>query len=690
MRFAVDTGGTFTDLVIEDQDGSLWMYKAPTTPDDPVQGVLDVLETAATARGTTREALLSQGDLFIHGTTRAINAIVTGQTARTALLVTEGHPDILLFREGGRIEPFNFTVPYPPPYIPRALTFEIPERIGPEGEVIRPLDEGAVVEVLKGLEAKGVEAIAVSLLWSIVNPDHERRIGALIREHAPGISFTLSHQVNPTLREYRRTISTAIDASLKPLMQGYMSSLDARLADSGFSGRVLIVTSQGGVMDAMDIAEQPIHSINSGPAMAPVAGQYYSSKDGGSQTAIVADTGGTTYDVSLIRDGRIPWTRETWLGQPFRSHMTGFPSVDVKSVGAGGGSIAWVDRGGLLHVGPMSAGAEPGPVCYGRGGTAPTLTDAALVLGYIDAENFLGGRMRLDTAAAEEALRRDVAEPLGLDVLEAAAAVMRVASENMVRAIEDITINQGIDPSEAVLIGGGGAAGLNTVAIGQYLRCRQVIVPEAGPALSAAGALMSDLSAQFRIVFKTSTADFDHAGVSRVLDELKASCRKFIEGPGRESLSQSISFSIEGHYPSQVWDIEVPCEAEALERPDVAEALAGAFHRVHEELFAFADTDSPIEIVSWQAQARCRLREAAIGGINMAETAVQEGATRECYFPESGRVSAAVHAFERLSADMRVKGPAIVESPLTTVVVNPGTTARRTATGSLVIDIATD
>lgn len=690
MRFAVDTGGTFTDLVIEDQDGSLWMYKAPTTPDDPVQGVLDVLETAASARGTTCEALLSQGDLFIHGTTRAINAIVTGQTARTALLVTEGHPDILLFREGGRIEPFNFTVPYPPPYVPRALTFEIPERIGPEGEVIRPLDEGAVVEVLKGLEAKGVEAIAVSLLWSIVNPDHERRIGALIREHAPGISFTLSHQVNPTLREYRRTISTAIDASLKPLMQGYMSSLEARLAASGFKGRVLIVTSQGGVMDAMDIAEQPIHSINSGPAMAPVAGQYYSSKDGGSQTAIVADTGGTTYDVSLIRDGRIPWTRETWLGQPFRSHMTGFPSVDVKSVGAGGGSIAWVDRGGLLHVGPMSAGAEPGPVCYGRGGTAPTLTDAALVLGYIDAENFLGGRMRLDTAAAEEALRRDVAEPLGLGVLEAAAAVVRVASENMVRAIEDITINQGIDPSEAVLIGGGGAAGLNTVAIGQYLRCRQVIVPEAGPALSAAGALMSDLSAQFRTVFKTSTADFDHAGVSRVLDELKASCRKFIEGPGRGSLAQSISFSIEGHYPSQVWDIEVPCEAAALEGPDVAGALARAFHRVHEELFAFADTDSPIEIVSWQAQARCKLREAAIGGINMAETAVREGATRECYFPESGRVSAAVHAFERLSADMRVKGPAIVESPLTTVVVNPGTTARRTATGSLVIDIATD
>lgn len=690
MRFAVDTGGTFTDLVIEDTDGSLWMYKAPTTPDDPVQGVLDVLETAAGARGTTREALLSKGELFIHGTTRAINAIVTGQTARTALLVTEGHPDILLFREGGRIEPFNFTVPYPAPYVPRALTFEVPERVGPEGEVIRALDEDAVVDLIKRLDAQGVEAIAVSLLWSIVNADHERRIGELIQKHAPGLSFTLSHQVNPTLREYRRTISTAIDASLKPLMQGYMSSLEERLAASGFTGRVLIVTSQGGVMDAMDIAAQPIHSINSGPAMAPVAGQYYGSNDGGSQTAIVADTGGTTYDISVIRDGRIPWTRETWLGQPFRSHMTGFPSVDVKSIGAGGGSIAWVDRGGLLHVGPMSAGAEPGPVCYGRGGESPTLTDAALVLGYIDAENFLGGRMRLDTAAARAALERDVARPLDLGIEEAAAAVIRVASENMVRAIEDITINQGIDPSEAVLIGGGGAAGLNTVAIGQHLRCRQVIIPEAGPALSAAGALMSDLSAQFRSIFKTSTADFDHEGVQGVLTDLKESCRRFMDGPGRGSLSQSINFSIEGHYPSQVWDIEVPCDAEALESPDVAQSLTEAFHRAHEDLFAFADTGSPIEIVSWQAQARCRLRAGAIGGINMAETAVKAGATRECYFPESGRVSAPVHAFERLSPEMRVEGPAIVESPLTTVVINPGTTARRTETGSLLIDIAAE
>jgi N-methylhydantoinase A len=688
MRFAVDTGGTFTDLVIEDADGSLWMYKAPTTPDDPVQGVLDVLSAAARARNITREELLAQGELFIHGTTRAINAIVTGQTARTALLVTEGHPDILLFREGGRIEPFNFTIPYPAPYVPRALTFEVPERIGPRGEVIRALDETATVALLKQLPERGVEAIAVSLLWSIVNADHERRIGELIEQHVPGVSYTLSHQVNPTLREYRRTISTAIDASLKPVMHDYMNNLEERLGASGFTGRVLVVTSQGGVMDARDIAAQPIHSINSGPAMAPVAGQYYSHHDGDFPTAIVADTGGTTFDVSLIRDGRIPWTRETWLGQPFRSHMTGFPSVDVKSIGAGGGSIAWVDRGGLLHVGPMSAGAEPGPVCYGRGGEAPTLTDAALVLGYVDADNFLGGRMKLDTAAARAALDRDVAKPLDLDTEEAAAAVLRVASENMVRAIEDITINQGIDPSEAVLIGGGGAAGLNTVAIGQFLRCRRVIIPEAGPALSAVGALMSDLSAQFRRVFKTSTSEFDHAGAARVIEDLKASCRRFMEGPGQGSLAQSINFSIEGHYPSQVWDIEVACDVDAIDSRDIVEVLTTAFHGAHKELFAFADYDSPVEIVSWQAQARCRLREAVVGKINMAETTVQPGARRQCYFPGLGLVAAPIHAFERLTPDMDVPGPAIVESPLTTVVINPGTTARRTETGSLVVDLA--
>ena len=373
--------------------------------------MLHALTLAGEDHGVARPELLGRGELFIHGTTRAINAILTGATARTAFLTTAGHPDVLVVREGGRIEPFNFSVPYPEPYVPRALTFEVPERIDAGGHILTPLDEGAVVDLIADLEQRRVEAVAVCLLWSIANPVHEIRLGELLSRHLPGVPYTLSHRLNPTLREYRRASSTCIDASLKPLMGEYLHGLAERLRAAGFPGRVLVVTSQGGVMDADDMADAPIHAINSGPAMAPVAGRHHAAEEAGADTAVVADTGGTSYDVSLVRRGRIPWTRETWLGQPHRGHMTGFPSVDVKSIGAGGGSIAWVDAGGLLHVGPRSAGSSPGPVCYAAGGLEPTLTDCALVLGYLDPEFFLGGAMRLEPRAAARAVESRLAAP---------------------------------------------------------------------------------------------------------------------------------------------------------------------------------------------------------------------------------------------------------------------------------------
>ena len=346
LRFAVDTGGTFTDLIVSTPDGGLAMHKASTTPSDPVAGVLDVMRIAADAAGLGLADYLGRGEVLVHGTTHAINAIITGRTARTAFLTTAGHPDTLVFREGGRQDAFNFTVPYPAPFVPKALTFEIAERITASGDVQRGLDEAQVVAVLDRLKALEVEAVAVCFLWSIVNPEHEIAVGRLIARHLPGLPFTLSHQINPSIREYRRAMSTALDASLKPIMTAYMGGLDRRLREAGFAGRLLVVTSQGGVMDAIDVAAAPVHLINSGPSMGPVGARAYS-PDGEKRTLIVGDTGGTTFDVSLVRDGRIPRTRETWLGKPLSSHMTGMPSVDTKSIGAGGGSIAWVDPGGL-------------------------------------------------------------------------------------------------------------------------------------------------------------------------------------------------------------------------------------------------------------------------------------------------------------------------------------------------------
>lgn len=688
MRFSSDTGGTFTDLIVEHDSGELRMYKAPTTADDPVRGLLDALALAAGDHGEDVAAFIGRADMLIHGTTHAINAIITGRTARTALLTTAGHPDILVLREGGRTEPFDFTVAYPEPYVPRALTFEVPERVAAGGVVRRPLEEAGAVAIIEQLRAKEVQAVAVCLLWSILNPDHELRVGALLDEHLPGVPYTLSHRLNPVLREYRRASAAAIDASLKPLMAAYLGSLTQRLDEAGFRGRTLVLTSSGGMLDAAEVAAAPIHVINSGPSMAPIAGRRYAGLDGASANAIVADTGGTTFDVSLVRRGRIPLTKETWIGQPFRGHMTGFPSIDIKSVGAGGGSIAWVDDGGVLHVGPQSAGAAPGPACYAAGGTRATLTDACVVLGIVDPAYFLGGAMKLDIDAAREAVRVDVGEPLGLPTDDAAAAIVQVVTENMVQAIEDITVNQGIDPADSVLIGGGGAAGLNAAAIARRLGCPSVVIPEVGAALSAAGALMTDLSMEHHSTFFTTTEAFDLTAANAVLDDLSRRCRAFVDGPGRGSVSHTIDRVVEARYAHQVWELDLPLHVERFASATDVDGLVDDFHRLHEEIFAIRDPASPIELVGWKATVRCRLADRELGRLRAVDSSQQRSGTRRLYLAGTGAVDAAVHRFEAMDVGTVHAGPAIVESPFTTVVAEPGCRFHRTANGSLVLDVS--
>jgi N-methylhydantoinase A len=685
LRFAVDTGGTFTDLVVAEPDGSLSLHKTPTVPSDPVQGVLDALAAAATAAGETLSAYLGRGELLVHGTTHAINAIVTGTTARTAFLTTAGHPDTLVFREGGRAEAFDFTTPYPEPYIPKALTFEIPERIMADGSVKTPLDEAATIATLDRLAELKVQAIAVCFLWSIVNPAHELAAGRLIAARLPDVPFTLSHRVNPSIREYRRAMSTAIDASLKPTMTAYLGGLEERLRSAGFGGRVLVITSQGGVMDAAGVAETPVQLVNSGPSMGPVGALAYAAS-AGTDTLIVGDAGGTTFDVSLVRGGRIPRTRETWLGRPLVSHMTGMPSVDVRSIGAGGGSIAWVDRGGLLHVGPISAGAVPGPVAYRRGGTRPTVTDAALVLGFLDADFFLGGKMTMHLEAAEAALRAEVATPLGKPVEEAAIAVIELATENMVQAIMDITVNQGIDPATAAFVAGGGAGGLNAVAIARRLGCRRVLVPEAGAALAAAGALLSDLTARYHAVFHTTSSDFDRSGANAVLARLEAQCRTFAHAAGVGDRFR-IDWSTEARYPDQAWEIEVPLRGSRFASPEDVAGLLADFHRTHAQVFAVSDPASPIETVGWNAEVRCRIGSGEPGRVKSAATAAKLPRRRVRFLQAKESREVEVYRFEAIPPDARIAGPAIVESSFTSIVIDPGATATRDALGTLVIDV---
>ncbi|MBB3973332.1 hydantoinase/oxoprolinase family protein [Hansschlegelia beijingensis] len=682
MRLSIDVGGTFTDLVVDRLSGAAEVFKAPTTYPDPIDGILSAVALAANAQGITTEAFLGGVEVLFHSTTRAINAVITGQAARTALLATEGHPDILLIREGGRTDPFNYRIGYPAPYIPRALTFEIPGRILADGGERRTLDEAAVLRVIERLKEEKVEAVAVSLLWSIVNPAHELRVGELLAEHLPGVPFTLAHQLNPTVREYRRTSSCAIDASLKPIMSAYLRALKQRLGAHGMAGQIFAVTSQGGLVDVEELAERPILALNSGPSMAPVAGRYFAALQGAT-TAIVTDAGGTTYDVSLVRDGALPRTRETWLGPIYQGHLTGFPSVDVKSVGAGGGSIASVE-GGLLRVGPESARSDPGPVCYGRGGTRPTVTDAAVVLGYIDPDFFLGGRMGLAVAAARAAIERDVAIPLGLGVEEAALAIIDLATESMVHAIEDITVKQGVDPEDAVMIGGGGAAGINAVLIARRLGCRSILFPDVGAALSAAGAMMSELTSEFSQVVFMRTGAFDAAAANAIIAGLKERAEAFFASAGGRARERRVDLAIEGRYPSQVWEIDVPIDEAMLAAEDAASRLVAAFHARHQELFGFRDDGDEVEIMGWRALARCRLAdESAIrlpSGVDSAPTR-----SRTMTFRETGPIEAPAYRLEALDPSVTVKGPAVVESNFTTVVLAPGSEARKTAEGGLCV-----
>jgi N-methylhydantoinase A len=557
------------------------------------------------------------------------------------------------------------------------------ERITSEGDVLVALDRELLKATLAEVGAANVEAIAVSLLWSIVNASHEEAVGELIEEELPNTPYTLSHRLNPIIREYRRSSSAAIDASLKPLMQRHLRQMEEDLERAGFSGELLVVSSLGGVLNLADVVSRPVFSVNSGPAMAPVAGRVYA---GESQSVIVADMGGTSFDVSVIRDGYIKFTRETWLGGMFTGHMTGLSSVDVKSIGAGGGSIAWIDSGGLLRVGPDSAGAVPGPACYGRGGAEPTVTDAAVVLGYIDPDYFLGGRIKLDRTKADEAIRTRIAEPLGLETEEAAFAILTVANEHMVTAIREITINEGLDPRDSIIVAGGGAAGLAIARIAEELGCERVLCPRMAAALSACGGQFSDVVTEFSISRRVDTNRFDYGAVNGGLSELERQMDDFFDRLGTAEQARRKEFFVEARYPYQVWELEVPLRTSRIENEsDVAE-LVEAFHSVHERVFAVKEPGQHIECLYWKGRATASLSKPELRRFDSKGAELRSDRGRPAWWGPCAPVDANVYLGETIPTGRRITGPAIVEEPTTTIVVYPGWSLTVSDTGDYLLE----
>jgi N-methylhydantoinase A len=687
-RITCDIGGTFTDVVVSDASGRLTVAKALTQPGHLFGGLHAALERAAEQLQEPLTGLLGRASLFIFSTTQATNAILEGTTARTAFLCTEGFPDILVRREGGSLRPYDYTRPFPHPYVPRRLTFEIPERIEADGAVLKPLDERGARAQLAQARALEVQAVSVCLLWSTANPAHELALGELIAQELPDAPYSLSHQINPIVREYRRASGTSIDASLKPLMQRHLPEIASGLSKEGFHGELLAASSAGGVVPMSELIASPLWSVRSGPSLAPVAARTVAGAETGSGDVIVCDTGGTSFDVSLVRDGDLVFTSETWLGEPFAGHLTGLSSVDVRSIGAGGGSIAWVDPGGLLRVGPESARADPGPACYGRGGTRPTVTDAALVLGYVDPDRFLGGAMKLDTSAAERALD-ELAGTLGIGAREAAHAVLSVANERMIAAIHELTVNEGVDPRDSTLVAGGGAAGLTILPIARELGCREVLVPRAAGVLSAFGGQYSDIVREVTAPHVTNSLDFDFDGVKATLAGLAERLGAFeAELPEGVAGEMQRRYFVEARYAYQVWDLSIPLEGEGVPDEAALKRLIESFHDAHERIFAVREPGQKIEMSQWKGRVVASTAKPPLGVKRQPASEPQRTPRpRPAYFPELGEVEIPVHLGAQLESGARLEGPALIIEPETTIVVYPGWSAHVTSLGNYKLEL---
>jgi N-methylhydantoinase A len=614
--------------------------------------------------------------------------MIMKRTAKIGLILTKGHRDILTFREGGKEDSFNPHVDYPEPYVPRYLTATVTERMNAEGGIEIPLDENEVRQVLHQL-VKGfqVEGIAVCLLWSIMNPAHENRIGEIIEEEYPGLNYSLSHRVNPIIREYRRAVSTAMDASLLPIVKRYVNDLDEKLKGRGYAKPLYMVTSSGALLNAEEIVKRPVYSVDSGPSMAPRAGLLYATTEGDQKKNIITvDMGGTSFDVSITTDGKIELSRETHIADETLAIM----KASVRSIGAGGGSIAWVDPGRMVHVGPLSAGAIPGPACYVRGGEEPTVTDANVLLGYLDPNYFLGGRMKIDPRLSAKVIQEKIAAPLNLEVKEAAYTIWTTVNHNMVAAIEDVTIWQGVDPREYLLVAGGGASGLHIVPIAQELRMKKIIVPKLSGVLSSMGGLAADMTMDFHVSHFTDSRLFDYEGVNNQLKALEKQAHGFLSRTGAALKNIDIQFFAEARYAYQVWELNVPLRANQIKDRETLAELVEEFHRVHQRVFGINEPGELIEFVNWGAQATAKMPEVKIKEqpSGREDHACALVAHIEAYFRElGGLVKTPVYRGDKLLGGARINSPAIIEEPTSTLVVFPGSSATVSKWGNYLIEL---
>nr|MDO8091058.1 hydantoinase/oxoprolinase family protein [Candidatus Sigynarchaeota archaeon] len=690
-RISIDVGGSFTDLLVFDEKtGEIQIHKTPTTPRDLREGVINAIKLASENLNVSVAELLRKTTIIIHGTTASTNALIERKAAKVGVITTRGFRDVLLAREGGKEQPFNWKIDYPPPYVPRYLTLPVTERINSEGEVEIPLNEDEVREVIRKLKKWNVEAISVCLLWSFLNPIHEQKIGEIIEEEWPQVAYDLSHRVNPIIREYRRFIATVINSSLRKIMGEYVYNLENWLKENAFAGSFYVMTCSGGVLGSSEVVDRPIFTVGSGPSMLPIAALNIGTLEKGATSVIGIDMGGTSFDVSFVRDGEIILTREAKVNPTeVGGDKLGIAKVDVESVGSGGGSIAWIDPAGYLHVGPHSAGAEPGPACYGLGGVEPTVTDANLVLGYLNPEYFLGGRMKIYPSEAEKAIKEKLADILNIDLIEAASRVYVTANYDMIVALRDLATRKGVDPRKTLLVGGGGAFGIHVAEIAKELGVKEIIIPKMAGTLSSYGGLVSDIKQDFRASHYTTSDSFDFKSVNRVLETLEKHAKEFLEKAKIAPENRELRYFVEARYPYQVYELDVPLRTSRITEENLPQ-LINDFHDAHFRYYAVRDPESHIECLAWRVSGIGRLpkpQAVELPYVGEDSSSALKG-VRDAYFRENGGlVETSVYDGEKLGFGNKIDGPAIVEEPTTTIVVPPKSSLSVTKYGNYLIRV---
>ena len=673
VQIGVDIGGTFTDIVALDGEGRLALAKVPSTPKD----LLDGITAAVTKVLALADAAPADVERFIHGTTIATNAVLEQKGAVTAVLTTEGFEDVLELGRMKRSRMYDLAMnPETPTFLaPRRRRLGIRERLTAKGEVLVPLHEEQVRAAVRELRTQGVAAIAVCYIFSFVNAAHERRTREICAEVAPEISVSLSSDVDPTFREYERLCVTAFDAYLGPIVKRYLAGLADTLRSLGVRGVPLIMRSRGGIVSAALAAQQPVTLFLSGPA-GGVIGATSAAERSDVGDFVSLDMGGTSNDVAVVRGGAPLLASEGSIGPyPVRT-----PMVDVNTIGAGGGSIAWIDAAGGLRVGPRSAGAEPGPACYGRGGEEATVTDASLVLGYLNPKHFAGGAMTLNVGAAERALGA-IGDKLGLDAVRAAAGIHRVVNARMADQIRLVTVKRGYDPRQFSLVVLGGAGPVHGAALAEEMGMAEVLVPEAPGVLAALGLLAAAIEHHHARTLQALTNVADLTAINRCLAELDAAGRARMREEGVAPGDVRVAYAADMRYVGQAYELEVPIAAPVLlERiPDVV----AAFHAVHERVYGYARTQQPVEFVNFRAVhtyplPRPAVRPSARAHGTLADARVSE---RRAYFDRF--VTTTIYERARLPLGARLEGPAIVEQLDTTTVIPPGVMATVDDAGNL-------